>query len=62
NFMANGFNWTGHLAYMLGSECTFIESTTYDMVKMYVEQMPLSIPEGVGDSSDGRDSDSDMGF
>lgn len=62
NFMANGFNWTGHLTYMLGSACDFVESTTYNMEKLHFEQVPLYTLGGVEDRSDRRDSDSDMGF
>jgi hypothetical protein len=62
NFMANGFNWTGHLAHMLGNVCDLAESWTYSMEKLHVEHVPLDVLGGVGDKTDGSESDSDIGF
>ena len=62
NFMANGFNWAGHLAHMLSSVCSLVESSTYSMKKLHVEYVPLNTPGGVGNKDDGSESDSDMGF
>ena len=62
NFMAYGFDWTGHLAHMLGNICDLAESWTYSMEKLHVEHVPLDVSGGVGDRNEGNESDSDIGF
>ncbi|KAH6638228.1 hypothetical protein C7974DRAFT_391113 [Boeremia exigua] len=63
SFMANGFIWTGHIAFALGTLCNRVESGTYNMDKVYSSDTKRDVPSGVEDGGDtGYDSDRDMGF
>lgn len=61
NFIAESFDWTGHITYTLGAVCSSVNSETYKMETLYSwRETPNGISLGGEEEDD--DSDRDMGF
>jgi hypothetical protein len=61
NFIAESFDWTGHITYTLGAVCSSVNSETYKMETLYSWRETHN-GISLGGEEEDDDSDRDMGF